>query len=94
MEPGEVKELCLMSAESLHETVLEWLREIMAGEDFIYEMQDRRGAYTFTWDLPNMMHRVTSGFHEYYGATPAESKTYPRLEGKSGWGKLVVQRIR
>jgi len=93
VEPGEVKMFSLVSGEAgLADTVLEWLREAMAGEDFIWEISG--GSYTFTWDLPNMMHRVAAGFHEYYGATPEESKTYPRLEGKTEWGRMIVKRIR
>ena len=92
-EIGEEKELCLMSSkQNLFEFTVEWLSAIMAGEDFIFAWGD--GGYTFTWDLPNMTHRIAEGFHEAYGATAKESKIYPRVVGESKWGKFLIKRVR
>ena len=92
MEIGEEHVLELGDSQvSLYEAVIDWLSALMAGEDFIF---DWGGGYTFTWDLPNMTHRVVEGWHETYGATPEDSVIYPHIEGLSKWSKFRVKRIR
>jgi hypothetical protein len=92
VEIGEEHTLDLRhSKENMLARVVDWVSALMAGEDFIF---DWGGGYTFTWDLPNMTHRVVEGWHETYGATPEDSVIYPRVEGLSKWSKFRVKRIR
>lgn len=92
MEIGEEKELAMVSSEAdLPQSVLAWLNEVMAGQDFIFCMGGF--SYMFTWDLPHMVHRVARGFQEAYDSTTENGIVYPRLEGKSVWGKLTVRRV-